>query len=349
MKVLLFVALWSVSLASFGYNTGMKVSASVDIQGSSKVSGESDAENRIDVREAEILIYGPVDHVFDGLLSLAAHKEEGASLFEVHEAFLSSSKLVPRSTIKVGTFFLGVGRLNRIHRHEWPFISAPKVHALFFGKEGVLDSGFEYSYVAPLPFYLDLTLGVTNGWVYGHSHNGGQKPKSPTHYMRAGTYSALFGGGVQTGLNVLSRTAADGEKMVLTGIDFVAKWRDGETLTTLLQSEAWLRTRNVSKGDEERVFGAYLLPQYAISSSVFLGTRFDYYSILSLKDVAVQPIGNREIAVVPTITYKVSEFSMLRMAYSYVSSKQDGKEEQKSQKIEVQATFMMGAHPAHDF
>ena len=132
MKVLLFVALWSVSLASFGDNTGMKVSASVDIQGSSKVSGESDAENRIDVREAEILIYGPVDHVFDGLLSLAAHKEEGASLFEIHEAFLSSSKLVPRSTIKVGQFFLGVGRLNRIHRHEWPFISAPKVHALFF-------------------------------------------------------------------------------------------------------------------------------------------------------------------------------------------------------------------------
>ena len=70
---------------------------------------------------------------------------------------------------------------------------------------------------------------------------------------------------------------------------------------------------------------------------------------MSLKDVADQPIGNREIAVVPTLTYKVSEFSMLRMAYSYVGSKQDGQEEQKSQKIEVQATLMMGAHPAHDF
>src|SRR3989338_6739695 len=121
--------------------SGLKVSAAVDIVGSVKTRKKSSGEDRIDVREAELLLTGPIDHRFDGLLSLAAHRENGVARAEVHEAFISSSKLVPRSRIKVGQYFLGIGRLNRIHRHEWNFISAPEVHQRFFGSEGLLDTG----------------------------------------------------------------------------------------------------------------------------------------------------------------------------------------------------------------
>lgn len=349
LRALVVFAAW-MSISAHADETGMRTSASVDMVGSSKVNGESDASDRLDVREAELLIYGPVDHIFDGLLSLAAHSERGVSVFEVHEAYLGSSKLIPRSRFKIGQFFLGIGRLNRVHRHEWPFITAPKVHTLFFGHEGVLDSGLEYSYLAPLPFFLDLTFGLTNGWVYGHAHNEGDKPKKPTHYVRAGTYCSVFGdGGAQTGLNYLGRTAADGEEMKLIGLDFVAKWRQDQSVLYLLQSEVWLRYRKPVGAEEEQSMGAYVYPQHALTSSVLLGTRFDYYSVLSLKDAAGKPIQNADYGIVPSITYKASEFSTLRLAYSHELSKRDAREDRKNQKIEVQATLMMGAHPAHDF
>lgn len=320
----LISALWTLGLAllsnapaSYGDDGGMKVSASVDISGSMKISDTSEATDRLDIREAEVLFYGPVDHIFDGLLSVAAHREQGVAVFEIHEAAIITSKLVPRSRLKLGQFFLGIGRLNRFHRHEWPFVAAPKVHAVFFGKEGVLDSGIEYSYLAPLPFFLDLTFGLTNGWVYGHSHNEGKKPRKPTHYARAGTYLSLWGGvGAQAGFNFLGRTSAEEEVMRLVGMDFVAKLREGRSVSFLLQAEAWMRTSKPKSSAEERTLGAYLYPQVALSESLFLGLRLDYYSILTLKNAVDSSISNADYAAVPTLTYKASEFSTLRVAYN---------------------------------
>ena len=136
-------------------------------------------------RKSRSLRTAPIDQTFNGVLSFAAHREEGETVAEVHEAYLSTSNLIPRSTIRVGQFFLGVGRLNRFHRHEWSVIFAPHVQENFFGEEGALDSGVEYSWLAPLPFYLETTVGLTNGFTYGHAHNEGEKPRKPTHYARA--------------------------------------------------------------------------------------------------------------------------------------------------------------------
>jgi hypothetical protein len=338
----------NTSLADDG--SGMKVSASVDAVGDFKANKDSNASDRFDIREAEVLIYGPIDHLFDGTLSLAAHRESGVSMFEIHEAHIGSSKLIPRSRFKLGQFFLGVGRLNRFHRHEWPFITTPTVQARFFGDEGVVDSGAEYSYLLPLPFFLDLTVGLTNGFVYGHAHNEGEKPKQPTHYARLGTYFAVFGdGGAQIGVNYLGRKAANNETMTLVGTDIVAKWRSGAVIDFLLQSEVWHRTRKPEAGEVEKSLGAYLLPQAALGSHLQFGIRLDYYSVLTLKDVTGADIPNHELGIVPTLTYKASEFSSFRAAYSHGRVSQEGSKELRSDAFQVQTTFMLGAHPAHDF
>lgn len=331
-------------------SSGLKTSASVDMVGAFKADKSSDATDRFDVREAEIMFASPIDHLFDGVFSVAAHREDGVAMLEVHEAHLSSTKIIPRSRFRLGQFFLGVGRLNRFHRHEWPFIFAPKVHHVFFGSEGALDTGGEYSFLTPLPFFLELTTGVTNGWTYGHSHSEGKKPRKPTHYGRLTTYFDLPGnGGTQTGLNYLSRTAADGEQMTLLGIDMVAKWRHAGVLNVLLQGEAWQRRMKPLRGKEETAFGAYLFPQYAWNSSLQAGVLLDYYTVPTLKDITGSKVSNSENRVVPTITYKASEFSSLRIAYDWSTKKQDDQKDQNIQTIQTQATFMMGAHPAHDF
>lgn len=338
---------------SFGQTqdgTGLKASASVDMVGTFKGNKESAAKDEFVIREAELLLTAPIDQLFQGQLSFAAHREGGESVAEVHEAFISTSKLIPRSTIRVGQFFLGVGRLNRFHRHEWPVVFAPRVHEQFFGTEGALDSGIEYSYLAPLPFYLEATVGVTNGWTYGHTHNEGEKPKEPTHYGRLATYLDLpYDGGAQLAYNFLSRTDSVNDKVTLNGIDLTAKWREAGVLNFLLQGETWLRNKRPHDGGEEKTFGSYLLPQYAVDSQLFLGVMVDHYTVLTLKDITGKHIDNSIVSCAPTITYKASEFSTLRLAYDWQLDKQEGRDDRTDNRLEVQANFIIGAHPAHDF
>lgn len=330
--------------------SGLKISAAVDMIGSFQAEQKSSAADNFSIREAEIILSAPIDPKFDGVLSLAAHQEDGLAVAELHEAYIKTSRLIPRSNLRVGQFFLGIGRLNRLHRHEWPIVTAPKVHSEFFGKEGALDSGLEYSYLAPLPFYLETTLGVTNGFTYGHSHDAGEKPKKPTHYARVSTYFELPGnGGAQTALNYLSRTDAEGKIMTLSGLDLTAKWRQASVLNFLFQSEIWHRTLTPEGAASEQTLGAYILPQYAWDSQFFLGLLVDYYSVLSLKDAIGQSVGNSVIGVVPTLTYKASEFSTLRLAYSHANFQREDQDDVTDNRLELQANFTIGAHPAHDF
>jgi hypothetical protein len=201
-----------------------------------------------------------------------------------------------------------------------------------------------------VPFFLEATFGVTNGYTYGHAHDAGEKPKKPTHYARLAVYNELpWNGGAQTALNYLSRTDALGTQMTLAGLDFTAKWREAGVLNFLLQSEVWHRTLKPEGAESETTLGAYVLPQYALDSQFFLGVLFDYYTVLSLKDAIGQSIDNAVIGVVPTLTYKASEFSTLRFAYHHETSSRDDRSDENDQRLEFQANFTIGAHPAHDF
>ncbi len=353
-KVTLLLSLALFSLRSnYAHSqdaTGLKMSAAMDAVGAFRANKQSAAKDEFLIREAEILLTAPIDQIFTGQLSFAAHREAGFSVVELHEAFISSSKLIPRSNIRVGQFFLGVGRLNRVHRHEWPMIFAPKVHQSFFGSEGALDAGIEYSYLAPLPFYLEATLGVTNGWTYGHSHSEGEKPKKPTHYGRLASYLELpLEGGAQFAYNFLSRTDALNEKISLHGFDVTAKWRNAGVLNVLLQGEIWQRNKKPDKGEEERTLGFYFLPQFALDSQLFLGILTDHYTVLSLKGITGKHVDNSVVGLAPTITYKASEFSTLRLAYDWQNDKQSGRADRKDARLEFQASYIIGAHPAHDF
>ena len=329
--------------------TGLQTSAAVDIVGQSGNAPESKSD-RLDIREAELSLFAPIDHLFDGTLTAAAHNDEGKSFFEIHEAFVGSTKLVPRSRFRLGQFLLGVGRLNQTHRHDWPFVSAPRIHRELFGSETAIDSGLEVGSLLPASFYLDLSAGVTSGWKFGHAHSEGARPLVPTHYLRAATYLELpRSGGMQAGLNYLSRTDSSGAKRSYFGLDATAKWRQARILRTLLQTEIWYRTLAPAAGETENTLGAYLYPQYGFDNNVSFGLRFDYYSVLTLKDATGNKVDNGSVAVVPTLTYKSSEFMTLRLAYTRDWTNNPGQATQETGLVEVQATFILGAHPAHDF
>lgn len=329
---------------------GLQISASVDTVAQFGFKDNSGATDRIDIREAEVMLFAPADHQFDGALSIAVHLENGEDFFELHEAYIGSSKLIPRSRFKVGQFFLGVGRLNRFHRHDWPFTTAPYVHRTVFADEAASDTGVEFGTLLPLPFYLDLTLGITNGWVFGHAHTLGNKPLFPTHYARLVTYQDLFsGGGTETGLNYLGRRSDTGINMTLLGLDSTAKWRTGKTLTFLLQSEFWYKIESPQGGEDKKYFGLYVYPQYGLNENWYIGLRGDYFTQTNLTDALNNGVSNRVLGISPSITYRSSEFATFRLGYQIEDSAQGGQQIASNEFLELQATFILGAHPAHDF
>src|SRR4051812_3185419 len=87
-----------------GAGTGLQASIAGDIVGrfgtennGSDVAKDYSPANKLAPREGEALFYAPIDHLFDGLLNLAAHEEKGEFKFEIHELYISTSKLIPRS------------------------------------------------------------------------------------------------------------------------------------------------------------------------------------------------------------------------------------------------------------
>jgi hypothetical protein len=328
---------------------GLQTSVAVDLLGKFGSAGPG-TQDRFEVREAEVTFFAPIDPLLDGALSLAAHPENGQTVFEVHEAYLQTTRLIPRSRIKLGQFFLGIGRLNQFHRHDWPFVSAPKVHREFLGEEAVSDAGLEYGYLLPLPFVLDFSIGLTSGWTFGHTHTAGSVPQTPTHYLRLMTYTDLPGsGGLQVGINYLGRKRSDSTKQGLVGLDATAKWQEGRRLVWLIQSETWWRLLGVPGADLERALGTSLYTQHGLTDELAAGVRFDAYTILSLADAAGTSLTNGTWALVPTLTYKPSEFSTLRAAYTFEKTYRDLRDDQIAQAVELQFTFILGTHPAHDF
>ncbi|MCX6117517.1 MAG: hypothetical protein NT027_08250 [Proteobacteria bacterium] len=366
------------SLLSQTDNGGLQMSVAGDFQGEFGLQPTS-APDRYEPREAEFQFFAPVDHLFDASLSFAAHQEKGVYLTELHEAFIGSTKMIPRSRFKLGKFFLGIGKLNQTHRHDWAFISPPKIHEEIFGEEAVGDNGGEFTTLIPLPFFLEATLGVTNGWTFGHAHGLGTRPQTPTHYARVATFKEIGTGGFQLAGNFLRRVDYEGTSMTLFGADLVLKLKKEGTTKFLLQGEYWRRslTPKAKPADDdtgetinpksEITQGFYLFPDFRIRKNATVGMRIDY---------VIPPDPEEEGAkveafwgVAPQISYSPSEFSRFRLGMNYrkkaaahehegeteTGGEEEAGEESEASKseydksIEVQVTFILGSHPAHDF
>lgn len=331
--------------------TGLKISVAGDLVYDQGLNSQSEADENFKVRGAELSLYAPVDHLFEARLSAAAHDEEGETVFEVHELYLQTSKLIPRSRLKVGQFFLGIGRLNRFHQHDWPFTLAPLIHESILGDEGVFDTGAEFSTLLPLPFYFDLTVGITSGHKFGHAHSEGEKPKTPTHYTRASSF-VDFGSqrGLEYGLSYLGRTSGDGDELSLLGFDLTFKKRVLKKIDWLVQTETWYRKNKTESETESRLIGSYLFVDKNLSHFSSLGLRVDMTKDLTKKNsLTGKKVNNISYGITPQLTYKSSEFFTFRLSASHEFEREEGDTLSKDTKILSQFVFILGAHPAHEF
>ena len=95
MRQFLFIILLFVSrVHAQSYGQLIDLFAGADIVGTS-ASSDANLNSDFYVREFELSAFSSIDQTFDGVLTLAFHKElnSGHEHIEVHEAFLFSSKL----------------------------------------------------------------------------------------------------------------------------------------------------------------------------------------------------------------------------------------------------------------
>lgn len=311
---------------------------------------DDSSNNQLQIRSAELMMYGAVDTYFDAVINFAAHNEDGEYKAELHEGYIGSSKLFDGFRFKAGTYFLGVGRLNQFHQHDWPFISAPRVQREFFAEEGIHDTGLEMSYLLPLDSYWDITVGVTDGYQWGED-SPREKPRVPVHYIHPVTFIDLGADrGLQIGANYLGRTDYTGLQTKLTGLDFVYKQKEGKFNRWFFQSEIWNQEQNSSETAYTDKIGAYIYPEYGFNENVFFGFRVDAFSDLTQKFSGTSDHQkNLDYAFVPTFSYKTSEFATWRLAFTYEVQNAELQADQIDRKIELQFIAILGAHPAHPF
>ena len=329
----------------------MELAIAGDIAYAQGMNEGSRAGDKLTMRGAEVMFYAPVDHRFDGFVSAAAHEEGGESLFELHELFLASSKLLPRSNLRVGQFFLSIGRLNRFHQHDWPFTDAPKVHRTFLDNEGVFDSGLEYNLLFPFRYTTNLTMGVSSGYRFGHSHTEGSKPRAPTHYMRLSTFFPFqITGGMDVGLSYLGRTDAQKNQKQLVGMDVTAKWRGKKRNRWFFQSEIWYKREEDIRGGTSREVGLYAFNEFPLQDSLLFGFRLDAFKELSKKSaLSGRKVNNISYGAVLQSTFISSEFAKIRGSFSHEFEREEGRTVDKDSRLGLQLVYVLGSHPAHDF
>jgi hypothetical protein len=349
-------------LVPFSLQAKLELSLAADLVYNQGLNEDSDADENLSMRSVEFGVSAPIDHQFSGYVSFASHEQEGAEAVEVHEAYIHNAKLIPNTEFKIGQYFLGVGRLNRFHRHEWSFTRAPKSHRDFFDEEAVFDTGIETRTLLSAKHFVELTLGVTSGYNYGHSDaheheedeevdHSGEKPHAPTHYMRLSQFiedSDSAASGMEWGLSYLGRTDAEGEKLHLAGFDFVKKERVGRKLAWLIQSELWFKSLKHSDGDKEEQLGGYFMLEKGHSAQWATGLRLDGLMDLS-HEHAGEDKDNAYYGATLQQTYRSSEFFSTRLSAAHEFQRVEGRTRDQDTRLMAQLIFVMGAHPAHDF
>lgn len=323
-------------------------------------------ENLFFPREVELSLFGQIDPYARAEVRLEAGQDSRSGGLSVNlaEANLSLMALPYGTQLKMGLMRNRFGYLNQIHAHDWPFIDNPNVLQQFFGTGGLVESGFEATWVPPLPFYLELLGGVFNG-VNDVAFGRGQI-SNPLVTGRVRTFLDFDEwGAIQIGASIASGQTDEQKSSNILGFDAKYKYTPAgwQHAAFTLLGEYLLSFRDLvvtspEGRDQTRqrdsqgfyVYGGLQPFPHGELSKWLLGFRYDR--------TQYPAAAGTEWAVQPFLSYYPSEFLRFRLGYkqttrsqccSYLDFQDNGGSAKRVSEYFLQATFIMGAHPAHPF
>jgi hypothetical protein len=323
-------------------------------------------ENLFFLREGEISFFGQIDPYARAELRIEAGQDQrGGNLnVSVAEANISLTALPYGTQLKMGQMRNRFGLLNQVHSHDRPFIDDPNVLVQFFGPEGLREAGFEATWVPPLPFFLELLGGVFNG--QNDVAFGRDQISNPLVTGRVRTFFDLDEwGAIQLGSSVAAGQTPQQKSSTILGFDAKYKYTPPgwQRAAFTLLGEYLLSFRDVVVTDPDGIdttrfrgsqgfyVGGELRPfNHGELSNWLLGFRYDR--------TQYPAASGTEWAVEPFLAYYPSEFLRFRLGYkqttrsqccSYLDFQDNGGSAKQVSEYFLQATFIMGAHPAHPF
>ena len=123
---------------------------------------------------------------------------------ELEEAFLTTTSLPWGFQLEAGHFFTEFGRINPRHPHQWHWVDQPVIASRLLGPDGLRNPGFRLGWLAPLPWFSELHLGMQNadgftalsffgegggGGGGGHAH--GAEPAGDEDETTVGNYPSV--------------------------------------------------------------------------------------------------------------------------------------------------------------
>ena len=339
--------------------------------------GDHDPQQRgFSLRNAELSLDGAVDPYLKGFANIVWKLDQANETeIELEETYLQTTSLPGNLQLKAGQFFAAFGRQNAQHPHAWAFVDEPLVLNRMFGGEGLRNVGTQLSWLTPLPFYTEVTLGVFNGeggtaFSFRDPSIGATHGRTPVDRSLSGAGDLLYVPRIASSFDltdaqtlVLGASGAVGPndsgadtQTRIYGVDAYWKWKSpkahGGFPFVSWQTEALHRDYEAG-ADPTNALTAETLTDWGLYSQVLwgfcegwvVGLRGDYVTGNSgqfdLNDIYR---GTRE-RIAPNLTWFPSEFSKVRLQYNFDHGDLLGNE----QSVWCQIEFMLGSHAAHKF
>jgi len=261
--------------------------------------------------------------------------EEGV---EVEEGYVLYNSLPGGLQLTAGKFRQRFGPLNRQHLHALPQSDYPLAYQLYFGDEGLAQTGVGLDWLLPKPWASanELIFEITDG--ENETAFAGESFDDFSFLARLKNFwdlsSATY---LEWGLSGITGKSATGGDSRVWGTDLTvhwqpptrAKYREMTWRTELLRSE-----REDVDGGRREADGLYTYLEGLVAQNLYVGARFD------LVEDPLEP--DRELrAIAPYLTWWQSEFVRLRAEYSYVEENPGGHSDDR---FTLQLTWAAGPH-----
>lgn len=300
--------------------------------------------------------------------------EEGESVLEVEEAYLTTLALPYRLQLIGGQFFTRFGRINSLHPHAWDFADQPVINNRLLGPDGLRNPGVQLSWLAPFPFYFELIGSVQNAsgetvvsFLSNQENFADTKifpnPSLGLSFTERGVRTLkdlLYMTRLKTawtpsdtievvqGVSGLYGPNASGPdtRTEIVGVDLYAKWRPLSAQAGFpfiaFQAEGMWRSYEIlldTLGDR----GFYAQGLWGFTRRWVTGARVDYAS----GGDPVDPLRDRRWRLSPNLTFYPSEFSKWRLQYNVDFAKR--LDDKALHAVFLQFEFLIGTHGAHVF
>src|SRR5262249_227519 len=267
------------------------------------------------------------------------------------------------------------------HPHQWAFVDAPLILTRTFGPDGLRNIGAQLSWLAPTPFFTELSLGIFNGQggtafsfrnpgepddlgvdrVHGRAtlerelRGPGDLlyvPRLSSSFELTDNQTLLVGASAAFGPNNTEAKAST----EIYGLDLYWKWKSPNAhagfpfvswQTELLYERFGAGADPTANLPSEnlRDWGFYSQVLWGFKERWVAGLRGEYVTGNGGACDSQDVFRNERTRVSPNLTFYPSEFSKLRLQYNYDQGELFGTEHS----VWFQVEFLLGAHGAHKF